>query len=136
MAAVVQQSLTLFLFFILLASAQRMKSRTLGNKERRERMKEWAAHLYLSKAWEDTRAAYLLSQQCICERCGEPAKIVHHKVWLTRDNINDLYIALGWNNLEALCQDCHNKEHHKQNKKQRYYFDADGNVTQSPPSKK
>ena len=42
-------------------------------------MKEWAKSFYLSAAWENTRAAYLISQDFICERCGEPAKIVHHK---------------------------------------------------------
>lgn len=52
-------------------------------------MKEWAKSFYLSAAWENTRAAYLMSQDFICERCGEPAKIVHHKRWLNRDNIND-----------------------------------------------
>lgn len=46
-------------------------------------MKEWAKSFYLSAAWENTRAAYLMSQDFICERCGEPAKIVHHKRWLT-----------------------------------------------------
>ena len=42
-------------------------------------MKAWAKSFYLSAAWEQTRAAYLMSQDYICERCGQPAKIVHHK---------------------------------------------------------
>ena len=42
-------------------------------------MKAWAKSFYLSAAWEKTRAAYLMSQDYICERCGQPAKIVHHK---------------------------------------------------------
>lgn len=77
-------------------------------------MKAWAKSFYLSAAWEKTRAAYLMSQDYICERCGQPAKIVHHKRWLNRENINDISVTLCWDNLEALCQDCHNKEHHKQ----------------------
>ena len=40
-------------------------------------MKAWAKSFYLSAAWEKTRAAYLMSQDYICERCGQPAKIVH-----------------------------------------------------------
>ena len=69
-----------------------------------------------------------MSQDFICERCGEPAKIVHHKRWLNRDNINDTDITLNWDNLEALCQDCHNKEHHKSAPRLRYRFDADGGI--------
>lgn len=57
-------------------------------------MKAWAKSFYLSAAWEKTRAAYLMSQDYICERCGQPAKIVHHKRWLNRENINDISVTL------------------------------------------
>ena len=97
-------------------------------------MKAWAKSFYLSAAWENTRAAYLMSQDYICERCGEPAKIVHHRKHITRNNINDTGITLSWDNLEALCQECHNKEHHKRAPKQRYGFDADGGIL--PPMQK
>lgn len=95
-------------------------------------MKEWARSFYLSKSWEDTRNAYMLSQHRVCERCGEPAKICHHKTWLTPKNIRDAYITLGWDNLEALCQDCHNREHHLKVKVKRYTFADDGSIL--PPS--
>ena len=91
-------------------------------------MKAWAKEFYTSRSWIDTRAAYMLSQQWICERCGEPAKICHHKTWLTQKNISNPYISLNWNNLEALCQDCHNKEHHRRDKANRYKFDEHGNI--------
>lgn len=91
-------------------------------------MKAWAKSFYLSAAWEKTRAAYLMSQDYICERCGQPAKIVHHKRWLNRENINDISVTLCWDNLEALCQDCHNKEHHKQERHKRYQFDENGGI--------
>ena len=91
-------------------------------------MKAWAKSFYLSAAWEKTRAAYLMSQEYICERCGQPAKIVHHKRWLNRENINDISVTLCWDNLEALCQDCHNKEHHKQERHKRYQFDENGGI--------
>ena len=95
-------------------------------------MKAWASAFYFSKAWEDTRETYLLSQHCLCERCEQPAKIVHHKTYLTPDNINDVSITLSWNNLEALCQDCHNKEHHKNEVQRRYCFDDNGNIIAAP----
>lgn len=39
-----------------------------------------------------------------------------------------------WDNLEALCQDCHNKEHHKQERHKRYRFDENGGIL--PPYQK
>lgn len=52
----------------------------------------------------------------MCERCGQPnSKQVHHKKWLTPENINDPEITLSFNNLELLCDICHQKEHHEKN---------------------
>ena len=49
----------------------------------------------------------------MCERCNcKAGTIVHHKIYLTPDNINDPYITLSFENLELVCQDCHNNEHH------------------------
>lgn len=100
-------------------------------------MKAWAEQFYNSDAWRDCREAFLQSKDYLCERCATPddpivAKIAHHKVYLTKENINDPYISLSWGNLEALCQDCHNKEHHKSQRKKRYTFDADGNIVIPP----
>ncbi len=96
-------------------------------------MKEWARSFYESKAWKDTRAAFLTSKRWICERCKEngtynAAEIAHHRVYLTRQNISDPNVALAWSNLEALCQDCHNKEHHAKVCGRRYRIDAQGNA--------
>lgn len=62
-----------------------MKPRALGKE--RGNMKEWAEWFYKSKEWAQTRDAYMTAQHYLCERCGEPAKIVHHKIWLTPKNI-------------------------------------------------
>ena len=75
-------------------------------------MKEWAKHFYRSKAWRDCRNAFFVYKHGLCERCGAPGKIVHHKIYLTPENINDPNVSLNWDHLELLCQDCHNKEHH------------------------
>jgi hypothetical protein len=98
-------------------------------------MKPWAEKFYKSKAWQECRQAYFIYRHGICERCGRPGEIVHHKEYLTPANINDPNITMGFDNLELLCQDCHNKEHSKQPSiKEGLTFDAEGNPVQSPPS--
>lgn len=67
--------------------------------------------VYNARKWRRVRKAYLESKNYICERCGKPAQIVHHKKYLTAENANDSNIAYNFDNLEALCQDCHNIEH-------------------------
>ena len=74
-------------------------------------MKEWARGLYLSKAWKHTRDAYMASRHGLCERCGESAQIVHHRKHLTPRNVNDVNVTMNWDNLEAICRDCHGIEH-------------------------
>ena len=66
---------------------------------------------YKSKKWLKCRAAYLAGKFYICERCGRPATIVHHKERVTPENVGDPGVTLNPENLEALCLECHNKEH-------------------------
>lgn len=66
---------------------------------------------YNSKEWRRVSAAYLSSKLYICERCGKPAQICHHKKWLNESNVHDPETALSFDNLEALCIECHNAEH-------------------------
>ncbi len=79
-------------------------------------MKDFTKIFYCSKAWKETRKAYAKSKGNLCERCLKkglivPGVVVHHKVYLTPDNINDPNITLNWNNLELVCRDCHAQEH-------------------------
>ena len=69
------------------------------------------ATFYHRKARRKLSKAFLMSRYYICERCGKPAVIAHHKIHLTAANITDPNIALNPDNLEALCMDCHNAEH-------------------------
>lgn len=68
------------------------------------------------------RKEYLsLAQLCkvksggICARCGEVFEISdlrpHHIIELTLDNIDDVNITLNPDNIEVLCEDCHNATH-------------------------
>ena len=92
--------------------------------------KSFSKSFYQSKAWKETRLSYLKYKHYECERCGKGAKIVHHKVHLTPKNINDLSVSLMWDNLEALCQDCHNKEHllKNSNTAEGLMFDENGDL--------
>lgn len=74
-------------------------------------MKAYARGFYNSTAWRKTQKAYMQSKNYTCERCGRTADIVHHKIHINPANINDTSITLDWNNLEALCIECHNTEH-------------------------
>lgn len=73
--------------------------------------REFAKQFYASAAWQHCRTAYIEHVHGLCERCGRPGYIVHHKIYLTPDNIEDPGVALSFDNLEYLCLDCHNAEH-------------------------
>ena len=94
-------------------------------------MKEFAERLYKSKAWQKCRAEYLRSVGGVCERCLKKgilraAVIVHHKTYLTPENIYRPDVTMNFANLEALCRECHEKEHAK---RRRYSLDYNGRVT-------
>jgi 5-methylcytosine-specific restriction endonuclease McrA len=79
--------------------------------------KTWAKKFYNSILWKRTQANYRQLHYGICERCGRPdGIIVHHKIYLTENNIDNPNIALNFNNLELLCIDCHNQEHNCKHK--------------------
>ena len=73
--------------------------------------RDFAKRFYNSKQWVKCREAYKQSVYGLCERCGHPGEEVHHKIYLTPENINDPDITLSWGNLELLCDTCHSKEH-------------------------
>lgn len=88
--------------------------------------REFTNGFYTSKAWKDCSRGYMSSRHYICERCGAAATICHHKKYITPQNINDPAITLSWDNLEALCKDCHNLEHMLKRNLTR--FDGAGNI--------
>lgn len=94
-------------------------------------MKEYAESFYKSKTWQECRNAYAKSVGGLCEECRrkgiiKAGEIVHHRTWITPDNINDPDITLNWDNLRLLCRECH-AEVHKGLK--RYKVDELGRVT-------
>lgn len=92
-------------------------------------MQSFAKEFYSSKAWKQTRA-YIYKRDCgLCVRCGSPGEIVHHKIHLTKRNINNPAITLNEDNLELLCRECHAIEHEGTLATDKdLCFDANGNL--------
>lgn len=91
--------------------------------------KDYARAFYNSGAWKKTQALYMESQNYICENCGGVACVVHHIKYLTPENISDPEITLNWDNLKALCYECHAIEHLGETARlSGIAFDEDGNV--------
>lgn len=90
---------------------------------------------YESVIWKKCKNDYLKYCGGLCERCKAqgifvPANIVHHKKHLNKSNVNNPRIAYGFDNLEALCLECHNKEHHGGvRKNRRWSVDNLGRIT-------
>lgn len=87
----------------------------------------WAKAFYNSAAWQQTRMSYMLSKHGLCERCGKPGLIVHHRKYLRPCDMNNPKRTLDYSNLELLCHACHDEEHLKR-QKGRYSFDINGNL--------
>ena len=78
--------------------------------------KEFARKFYSSKAWQECRNEYIKTVHYLCENCMrkgiyKPAEIVHHKIELTPMNIDNPELTLGFDNLEAVCRECHSEYH-------------------------
>ena len=93
---------------------------------------EFAVSFYKSSQWKLTRDVYAAAVGGLCEICWnngliKAGEIVHHKIKLTQENINDPDITLSWNNLQLVCRDCHAMLHRDEGDR-RYRVDKDGNV--------
>jgi len=73
---------------------------------------------YTSKAWRDLSLRLKIERGGKCERTGEifadmSQLIVHHKIELTEDNIDNPQITLSPDNIEIISFAQHNKEHRR-----------------------
>lgn len=77
---------------------------------------------YKSEQWELFRDNVIYQRtnkstmKVHCARCGKELNkrydtVVHHKIELTEQNVNDYNISLNPDNVEVICFNCHNKEH-------------------------
>jgi 5-methylcytosine-specific restriction endonuclease McrA len=95
--------------------------------------RDFARPFYKSKTWQITRAAYIAYRCAIdgglCETCRKRiGEIVHHVIWLTKENINNPDITLNFKNLKLDCWICHNKEKDKETKPGRFRYGKDGEI--------
>lgn len=95
-------------------------------------MKDFAKSFYLSTSWKQCQRAYLKKARGLCEECLKEGiinagEIVHHKIPLTPNNINDINITLNFDNLELVCREHHAKLH-KNKPCMRYTIDELGRV--------
>ena len=88
------------------------------------------AKKYKSKKWQKFRKLKInispFCERCLLDGIFTPARIVHHKEYITDLNYMDDNIFYNLDNVESLCQDCHNKEH--SGTKVNYYFDTNGDI--------
>ena len=95
--------------------------------------KEYAKGFYNSKAWKQCRASYIAKVYGLCERCMDngkliPGYIVHHKIEITPENINDPALTLNHDNLQYVCVECHNRLHGDGVIREGLMFDEMGNI--------
>lgn len=87
------------------------------NRNNEDRRKE-RQNVYNTKRWRDLRLLKIQQQPC-CEECGSIDNLqCHHKIspfdgYYTPEEYDRL--AYDINNLEVLCQECHNKRHNGSN---------------------
>lgn len=95
--------------------------------------KEFSDKFYKTSQWRECRNNYAAYRGHLCERCLRRGilsrgEIVHHKIELTPENINDSSITLNFDNLELLCRMCHSEVHDKRKKCRRFSIGPDGEV--------
>ena len=84
---------------------------------------------YSSTAWRKCRSSFLKLHGGLCQICYSkglivPATQVHHKEHLTPENLSDPRISLNFDNLMALCDECHAEQH----RRKRWRCDPIGHV--------
>ena len=74
-----------------------------GNKSHRHNHRNDRGFNYQSKQWRTTRNAFIAAHP-YCS-CGAKATVADHKIRVKSNG--DPY---DWNNLQPMCQKCHNKK--------------------------
>ena len=104
-------------------------------------MKDFARGFYNTEPWLSVRRAFIDSRIGIdgglCQECrDELGYIVHHRIELTPQNINNPDICFSFANLEYVCLNCHNKIHGVCAPGKKIKFDESGELIPPSNSKK
>lgn len=83
--------------------------------------------VYQSKRWQRLRL-YYLSEHPLCEECLAQGKIqeaidVHHMTTFV-GAVNAEELAYNYDNLKALCKQCHQKIHNRKHKNPLYNYEC------------
>jgi len=78
--------------------------------------REFAKRFYSSIEWQQVRNNYSAKKHHLCEKCLNnglivAGEIVHHKIEVTPENIDNPEITMNEENLELLCRKCHGAIH-------------------------
>ena len=81
--------------------------------KRKERQK-----IYQDVRWQRLRVAYLadhpLCEECLTRGVTREAVDVHHVVsFMSVEGVERIELALNYDNLRALCKECHQAEHNR-----------------------
>ena len=89
----------------------REHNRAIKDKQYNRRRDPKYLQFYRSKEWRISSKAKMMEAEYKCELCGALAVEVHHKKPIqTSEGWNE---RLEWDNLQALCVGCHNKQHNR-----------------------
>lgn len=100
------------------------------NKPQRERntnrqatdMRRLRANAYNNPEWRKLRDIYMkehpLCEECLSQGKITPAQDIHHKESPFKNGETNHMLLLDYNNLQALCKECHGNKHSKQQGKQ------------------
>lgn len=100
--------------------------------------KAFAKKFYSTSAWRECRNAYAASRGHLCERCISRGilsygEIVHHKIELTPENIDNPDVTLNFQNLELLCRFCHAEVHDQRKNSRRFSIGPNGEIIIKEP---
>ena len=102
-------------------------------------------YFYNSKLWNNVRKNVWIKQNLLCAICGKPCYvdgisdylpkekrrtgIVHHKIWLDNNNLDDDNITINEDNLIGVCKECHEQIHRGRGSlRDGMMFDEEGNI--------
>ena len=90
---------------------------------------DYSQKFYNSKAWRECAKMVRETHHYICQECNNYGNQVHHIKEITPDNITDPNITLNKDNLQLLCEECHNsKRRTHKDIEDGLKFDTNGNL--------